>query len=232
MRDKEKNTNPALRNKSGVTIIEIMVVTTVIAILAALSFPAFKIMQQREKERRLKDILLTVNGAISGCKTARAGKLYSEGFRNYVKRKGFEKIEEAYPTDMTAQHLAKKRFINNGIKEGRFYPASPTALIFGKPFQIKISSSTTATPLAPASELVTITVDRKFIRHIPPHPFSDWYPNAHWEFRAAEPIGGNTYASGPVLPDAWSDGTASGVMSIVSRGAGQALDGSNTDNWP
>ncbi|NLF95499.1 MAG: prepilin-type N-terminal cleavage/methylation domain-containing protein, partial [Candidatus Riflebacteria bacterium] len=45
--------NTPERQRSGVTLVEILIVTVVITLMAAVSFPVYKIIQQREKEKRL-----------------------------------------------------------------------------------------------------------------------------------------------------------------------------------
>ncbi|HQB84597.1 MAG TPA: prepilin-type N-terminal cleavage/methylation domain-containing protein, partial [Candidatus Rifleibacterium sp.] len=76
------------RPDAGVTLIEILIVTVIIALMAALAFPVYKIVQQREKERRLKKILNDVRAAISGGKSQLANTWLSEGFRTYVFQTG------------------------------------------------------------------------------------------------------------------------------------------------
>lgn len=217
--------------KRGVTLVEILIVSTIIAIMAALSFPVFKIVQQREKERRLKKILLDIRSAIGGCKSQNSNKLYLEGYRNFVYSTGIELIDAAH-TSNGAFKKARKQFIASGTTDGMFYPITPSHLCYNTNYTIRLATGTDA-----ASEFVDINIQRRFLRRIPPHPFAGWYPNAHWEFRPAAIDGafggGPFYASSATDP--WNNNSnppaATGVIEIVSRGAGYALDGSNTDEW-
>lgn len=239
----KKIVNRAPLRKRGVTIIEVMVVTTVVALLAAVSFPVYKIIQQREKEKRLKDILLNVRAAISGSKTARSNKLFRQGYRNYVVTKGVYAIEKAHPNDSDAQNAAIAKFLASGTAcDGTLdslYPASPSALLRATTYSVRLATDTDAD--TNSGSRVTVTISRRFLRSIPPHPFVSWYPNAHWEFKPvvtniATATKDSTYASGPGDPWGNTDYSAgnwnaTGVVDIVSRGAGIALDGSNTDDW-
>lgn len=235
----KKIVNRAPLRKRGVTIIEVMVVTTVVALLAAVSFPVYKIIQQREKEKRLKDILLNVRAAISGSKTARSNKLFRQGYRNYVVTKGVYAIENTAADPKTAI----SRFLASGTacdgKLDSLYPESPSALLRATTYSVRLATDTDAD--TNSGSRVTVTISRRFLRSIPPHPFVSWYPNAHWEFKPvvtniATATKDSTYASGPGDPWGNTDYSAgnwnaTGVVDIVSRGAGIALDGSNTDDW-
>lgn len=213
----KSNTAP----KSGVTLIEILIVSTIIAMLAAVSFPIFKIIQQREKERRLKKILFAVRSAIGGCKSQKSNKIFTEGFRNFVFTRGREQIESLAADPDVAHPL----FIQDGTANGRFYPHTPSHICYGTPYVVRI-----ATGAVPATEYVDVEIQRRFLRNIPPHPFKGWYPNAEWRFKASVTgLPDDIIAS--YTGDPWSSDTASGVIDIVSRGAGEALDGSRTDDW-
>lgn len=217
--------------RQGVTLVEILIVSTVIAVMAALSFPVYKIIQQREKERRLLRILREVRSAIAGSKSQKSNKIWKEGHRNYVYRHGIEKIWELHQSDESKFQEARKHFIEDGTQNGLLYPKTPSHLIFNQNYNIRIATGTAA------GEEVDIDVQRRFLRKIPPHPFANWYPNAHWEFKPASIDGafggGPFYASSATDP--WNNNgnppAATGVIDIVSRGAGRALNGSNTDEW-
>lgn len=217
--------------RRGVTIIEVMVVTTVIAMLAAVSFPIYKIIQQREKEKRVKDILLVVRAAISGSKTARSNKLFTQGYRNFVITRGISEIEDENPGASAApiaNFLASGTTCNGRLNS--LYPQTPSDLIRATNYTVYLATDTDGTANTDTAKQVSVEINRRFLRHIPPHPFISWYPNAHWEFKPVKiAAGGPTFASSATDP--WNSGTATGVIDIVSRGAGIALDGSNTDDW-
>ncbi len=214
--------------KSGVTLIEIMVVTVVIGLMAAISFPVFKIIQQREKERRLKDILLSVRAAIGGSKSFQSNKVFTQGCRNYFVTQGISKIKNAHtaPADQPLIKPSIQHFLKSSAAGGELYPLSPSHIIRATPYTVRVATDTT-------TGFVDITIQRRFLRTIPPHPFKGWYPNAHWEFKPAlnTAPGGPYYASSTTDPWNSTPQLATGVTNIVSRGAGVAIDGSNTDDW-
>lgn len=197
-------------NRAGVTLIEIMIASIVIGLIAAISFPTYKVVQQREKEKQLKQVLAQVRSAITGTKRQYSNRNFSEGYRSFVIKKGNLKIAQDAET-------ARKIFAANIATQG--YPLSPSHLIKSDAYNIEIATGTES------GENVTISVDRRFLRSIPPHPFQSWYPSARWEFRtAANP--NETVASAN-----WIIDDHKGVIDIVSRGAGIALNGSRTDDW-
>lgn len=212
-------------SRRGVTMVEILIVSVIIALLSAVSFPVYKIVQQRVKERRLKTILLNVRAAIAGSKSQKNSKIWKEGYRCYVYRRGSEEIWELHQDNLQQFHEAKQYFINDGTQNGMFYPLSPSHMIANQPYAIAIATG----PVA--GDQIILEVQQRFLRKVPPHPFKGWYPNARWEFKPVvnAAAGGPTYASGPADP--WNVGLATGVVDIVSRGAGIALDGSKTDDW-
>ncbi|PKL50959.1 MAG: hypothetical protein CVV42_01270 [Candidatus Riflebacteria bacterium HGW-Riflebacteria-2] len=220
------------RQRAGVTLVEILIVTVIITLMAAVSFPVYKIIQQREKEKRLRKILASVRSALSGSKSPLSAREFVEGYRTYVIAYGSYLIENALepPGANTIPAGQKKKVKENFLKlannEGFGYPESPQKLVQGN-ILLKIDVPTGSSGVN-ATYTVTIPVDRRFVRNIPPHPFIGWVPNARFEFKAAV----NTSGS-PTLPfnsAAWGT-TASGVTDIVSRGAGLALNGSRTDDW-
>ena len=243
------------RPDAGVTLIEILIVTVIIALMAALAFPVYKIVQQREKERRLKKILNDVRLAISGGKSQLSTALFSEGMRTFVRIHGTEKIKKAHelppsgnstydPTvnDAVAS-AAISSFTQRIVEDGKGYPPTPFHLTYqGYTFVVATGSSH---PDSLAGN-VTLDISRRFLRNLPPHPFQSWYPNATWTFRPAYynpkipanavPVSSHTWgvqqknfddATGPVAERV----SRYGVMDIYSSGAGIALDGSNTDEW-
>lgn len=207
------------RPDAGVTLIEILIVTVIIALMAALAFPVYKIVQQREKERRLKKILNDVRAAISGGKSQLANTWLSEGFRTYVFQTGKRKIIKAYGGNELLAKDAISSFTENLVKSGRAYPLSPSH------FGITDYEFLVATGPG-VDDNVSIRINRRFIRHIPNHPFQSWYHNATWTFRPAQPPD-----SAPIPSQLWNPTIHKGVSDINSSGAGMALDGSNTDDW-
>lgn len=211
------------QGKSGITLMEILIVTVIIGLMAAISFPVFKIVQQRDKERRLKKILYDVRAAISGSKSPQAVTEFTEGYRTYIRVKGIAAIEDAYLPDIENASPAISVFIKNLGSEGLGYPPSPRALI-STGYTVRVATSTSD----PTNDYVDIHVDRRLLRSIPPHPFKSWFPNAEWRFIPATDTA-QAFASSTTDP--WQLGTYYGVADIVSRGAGIALDGSATDDW-
>lgn len=195
----------------GVTIVEILIVSTIIAVMAALSFPVYKIIQQREKERKLKEFLDKFRTAIHGCQgnsnNHKRIKKFHEGYKNYILQRGIDQINVANP-DVSTRENAEKTFINNAITKGLAYPETIWHLTHLRlPHTVVI-----ATGPAP-SDTVSIDVDHPFLRGIPPNPFKDWYPAATWTFTYYDTI------------------NSTGVLDIHSSGAGIALNGENTDDW-
>ncbi|GAB4278926.1 MAG: hypothetical protein Kow0029_22470 [Candidatus Rifleibacteriota bacterium] len=216
----------------GVTLVEILIVSAIIALMAATSFPVYKIIQQREKERRLKRILREVNSAIGGCKSQRSNKIFIEGYRNYIISKGQAEIEAKNPNPADYKK-AMQNFIKDGTNRGLFYPLTPSHLEYtpqdyvNAGTVISIATNTPPPALDPQNDYVHIEIKRRFLRKIPPHPFASWYPGAHWVFKPAVPAGAP--AASDTAP--WTPLTAVGVIQMKSKGAGYALDGSNTDDW-
>jgi prepilin-type N-terminal cleavage/methylation domain-containing protein len=114
--------------QSGVTLIEILIVTVIIGLMAAISFPVFKIIQQREKERRLKKILYDVRSAISGSKSPQSITDFTEGYRTYIRVKGIAQIENAHPANETLRNQAISVFVKNLGEQGLGYPRTPARL--------------------------------------------------------------------------------------------------------
>lgn len=219
-----KGRHPA--GKSGITLIEILIVTVIIALMAAISFPVFKIIQQREKERRMKKILYDVRSAISGSKSPQSSTDFTEGYRTYIRVKGIAQIEGSNP--VPAPIIAT--FVANLAINGRGYPDNPS-LLTASNFTVTIATSTT-NPLDAnyTTNVVNINVDRRFLRNIPPHPFKNWFASARWEFKPATKTAAATTTTLPYDSIHWGT-AATGVVDIVSRDAGLALDGSKTDDW-
>ncbi len=221
----------SIRRKSGVTLVEILIVSTIIAMMAAISFPVYKIIQQREKERRLEKILRDVRGALCGYQGNAYGarrkriKQFVEGYRSYILERGIAKIEEAYAPNTPPQTVIQN-FIKEAKANGLFYPETIWHLTpVHIPYTVEIATTSPPSDIFAnvPGEYVQIMVDRPFIRNIPPHPFKDWYPNARWEYRFLNLPGG---------PESEGvDGTGNDVLEIYSRGAGTALDGSSTDDF-
>ncbi|NCB37221.1 MAG: type II secretion system protein [Erysipelotrichia bacterium] len=219
-------TNRNNKHRSGVTLVEILVVSVVMALMAALAFPVYKVIQQRDKERRLKKILTDVRAAIFGSKSQQSSLSFTEGYRTHLRVRGIALIEAAhsgYGMEET-EAVAISNFVDNLTTHGLGYPLTPSHLVANTTYYVTVATATVPTT---AGDYVTIPVDRRYLRVIPPHPFQNWYPNAHWEFKPATTTTGLT----SLASASWNSNTATGVADIVSRGAGISLDGSNTDAW-
>jgi len=236
-----------LRPDAGVTLIEILIVTVIIALMAALAFPVYKIVQQREKERRLKKILNDVRAAISGGKSQLSTVSFNEGLRTVVRVQGIEKIKSAHnlsnPVQSAIASAAISSFTLHMVQQGLGYPPTPFHLTYAQNYDIEIATGPTSHPMS-ALGSVTVLISRRFLRSLPPHPFQGWYPNATWTFKPAYFLPSVPANAVPVSSATWGvqqklyDDTAGasgvkryGVMDIYSSGAGMALDGSNTDEW-
>lgn len=159
------------RPRSGVTLVEILIVTVVIALMAAISFPVYKIIQQREKEKRLKKILADVRSAIGSSKSALSNRDFVDGYRTFVRNYGLAHI---------ADEASRTYFIKVLATEGYGYPGEIGSLTSDSSFKFYVPTG--SDPVAS----VAIIVDRKFMRPrntadgLPPHPFLNWNPNATW----------------------------------------------------
>ncbi len=215
------------RQRSGVTLVEILIVTVVIALMAAVSFPVYKIIQQREKEKRLRAILYSVRSAIAGSKSALSITSFFEGHRNYVIAYGKRKIEELDLADDVDLDDDIATISTNFTKIAAFGPSTPQQLLESNyTITVDVDTGDAVKP----TFTINIPIDRRFLRHIPPHPFVGWIPDAHFEFKPKVKNGAVT-TNTLLFDDAHWGVNASGVADIVSRGAGLALNGSRTDDW-
>ena len=121
-------------NKKGLSLMELIVISVVIAITACMAFPSYKIIQQRSKEERLKKILTDVRAAINGTKSHRSTQDFEEGFRTVTRVKGMEMIMNPKPDDpnyalFNSFSLAEKQRLINAfvakLAEGYGYPTNP-----------------------------------------------------------------------------------------------------------
>ena len=220
-------------NKKGLSLMELIVISVVIAITACMAFPSYKIIQQRSKEERLKKILTDVRAAINGTKSHRSTQDFEEGFRTVTRVKGMEMIMNPKPDDPNYALFSgcssdeKQRLINAFVAElvkGYGYPTNPEQIWSKSPTAtITISLGVTH----PDIQMV-IPLGRRFYRKKPVHPFHDWFSTADFCFVNAS---GTVCCSYTEWMDKSRDRDYHGVKDIVSRGAGLALDGSNTDDW-
>lgn len=223
-------------NRKGMSLVELIVVTVIIAAAASMAFPVYKIIQQRSKERRLKKILTDMRAAISGAKSHQSTNDFREGFRTMARVKGMEEISN----DPSLSEGNKQRKINafvSRLAAGDGYPttpndiwgATPTAFIgeFEWVDELGVPRTASATRLS---------LDMRFYRGEPVHPFADWYISAGFRY---VPVSTGTLDPEdlPLTKERW-DGFSpadkdilGGVKDVVSVGAGLALDGSNTDDW-
>lgn len=215
------------RHRQGVTLVEILIVTVVIALLAAVSFPVYKIVQQREKEKRLKKILNSFRAALLGSKSALSAREFVEGYRSYVVAYGSSLIDNIVAMPLVEEkEEIKSSFLRMSNREGFGLPSTPQKLLADN-YTLVINVPTGKS--APDDFFtMNIPIERRFIRHIPPHPFLGWVPDARFEFKAA--VNTTALETFPFTSPDWGV-NASGVSDIVSRGAGLALNGSRTDDW-
>ncbi|HOT27931.1 MAG TPA: type II secretion system protein [Candidatus Ozemobacteraceae bacterium] len=215
-----------MSGRRGVTLVEIMVASTIVVLIAAVTFPVYQIIQQREKENRLRQILDNVRGAIYGCPIALANRTFNQGYRVHVLNKLANAINNATETQET-RDAALASGIRYLVDHGLDLPFSPASLTGRAPIGVTFDVATGTTGTA------TVTIDRVFLRNIPPHPFVGWYPNARWEFVPAVYAGALNSSVLTAATDSatWESLQATGVKNIVSRGAGMAIDGTNTDDW-
>ncbi len=225
--------NTPMRPRQGVTLVEILIVSTIIAVMAALSFPVYKIIQQREKERKLLKYLEDFRTAIHGCQANDNNrsriKNFQEGYTGFILQRGISQIEDAHPlpADKATQKAALKIFIENAIEKGFGYPETVWHLTpLRLPHTVHIATDSAATgdyATDPNKGLyASVIVDHPFLRSIPVHPFKDWYPGADWRFKFLNPPGPSTI--GPI-------DTGTYVKQMLSSGAGTAIDGTNTNDW-
>ncbi|MBI3038937.1 hypothetical protein HYY75_07810 [bacterium] len=188
---------------SGISLVELLVVVAVTALLTTIVYPTTQVLQQRDREHRLKKVLKNVQS--KGI----------DDYTNYV-------VAKIKSSGLTADQEAFA--IASGAAMGLLYPLKPRDLekSVGTRLYIPIDSGFPA-PLSS----VTVTIERRFIRKVPPHPFISWLPNSHWEFRAAT----ETAAGGPwFASSSWPAIDATGVIEFKSVGAGITLNGGNSDD--
>ena len=252
--DKKIATFALLNNKRALSLVELVVITFIIAIIATMAFPTYKIFQQRSKEKRLKKILTEVRAAINGTKSHNSTNDFEEGFRTVARVKGLELIEirggnKGWNNTGTLPDSAKdvkQKCINAFISkfsEGYGYPKSPKDIWSSNPVAVFPETLTGFCPDTGNDELFNklslgdIPLKRPFYRNCdissgPVHPFHDWYPSVEFHYVPVVDNTGN--ASGTTYTyDGWEANKdfLIGVKDMVSRGVGLALDGSNTDDW-
>ena len=240
----DKVTTLGLLKKKGLSLVELIVVTVVIAIAATLAFPTYTIFQQRSKEQRLKKILTDVRTAINGSKSNNSTNSFEEGFRTVARVRGLANIEEyagvhgwdSLPNGSIIRENCVGIFISM-FSKGYGYPKSPDDIWSPTPKADFPNAISNFNPDDPSEVLVLDETDfnlgRPFYRSKPVHPFHDWYPTADFKYVPATdtnplPLGEYTYEQW--YSSEYNPGLR-GVKDIVSRGVGMALDGSNTDDW-
>ncbi len=233
-------------NRKGMSLVELIVVTVIIAAAASMAFPVYKIIQQRSKERRLKKVLTDLRAAISGAKSHQSTNDFREGFRTIARVKGMEEIS----SDASLSEAEKLRKINafvSRLAAGDGYPstpndiwgATPTAFIGDLNWVDDLGASRTAKL---GSGTGRIPLDMRFYRGEPIHPFKDWYFEADFRY---VPVNGDIledrmpgYKS--LTKKEWEDyekihhpvlDSLGGVKDVITASAGMALDGSNTNDW-
>lgn len=244
--DKNVTTFALLNNKRALSLVELVVITFVIAIIATMAFPTYKIFQQRSKEKRLKKILTEIRAAINGSKSHNSTNEFEEGFRTVVRVKGIEIIASCTQADP----IQRQNFISLFVKklsEGYGYPASPKEIWSNNPAtdfsEIDLSytdaSGTHAIPVSEFGLGGIMRLERPFFRNYdvssgPVHPFHDWYPTVEFRYVPATDTRGVVTQESYTFDEWYSDthrNHLKGVKDVISRGVGIALDGSNTDEW-
>lgn len=226
---------PRPRNRKGLSLMELIVVTVVIALTACMAFPVYKIFQQRSKEKRLKKILTDVRAAISGTKSHNSSNDFQEGFRTVARVKGMELIMQVASNSYwskTEELNCINAFVAK-IGQGNGYPLAPEDIWSAKPkaemgkLIYKDESDTDK-----EFNIGNIELERRFYRSKPIHPFHDWYETADFQYVPVYDGTGNALGTSYTILG-WETNKADlvGVKDIVSKGAGLALDGSNTDDW-
>lgn len=232
--------------RRGITIIEILVASVIMGILSSMAFPIYGIIQQRERERRLRITLDNVRAAISGSGQYEEGRIQTIGYESYLMvemKRAEQTLKVSYPK-MKPNFFGQTISHNATNKTGMMSPLDPVYLVNkkGDPFVVRIPTGM-AEPDYPAS--VTVTINNRFIRHIPPHPFQGVYPGAHFQVKAATwsaiAIDDGWFVWPPEdavrlgLPGWVGAGTngrqATGVVDIRSRGAGLSISGVTTDEF-
>jgi Tfp pilus assembly protein PilE len=252
--DKNVMTFTLLNKKRALSLVELVVITFIIAVIATMAFPAYKIFQQRSKEKRLKKILTDVRAAINGTKSHNSTNEFEEGFRTVARVEGIKRIENAanlkgWNSPATLPDNAKdvkQKCINAFIakfSEGYGYPKSPKEIWSSNPiaaFPAKLTGFCPGTGddiLFNEVDIGDIPLERPFYRNCdvssgPVHPFHDWYPTVEFQYVPVIDRTGNSLGTSYRYNE-WiaNEGDLVGVKDIVSRGVGLALDGSNTDDW-
>ena len=208
----DKSVTIGLLRKKGLSLVELIIVTVVIAIAASMAFPTYTIFQQRSKEKRLKKILTDVRTAINGSKSHDSTASFEEGFRTVARLKGLNRIEykangSGWNNPATLPDSAKEvkqKCINRFIatfNEGYGYPKSPGDIWSPNPVAVFPGTLTGFCPgtvedhtnipeydsLFNELTLGNIPLERPFYRNCdtssgPVHPFHDWYPTANFEY--------------------------------------------------
>lgn len=232
-----------LNKKKALSLVELVVITFIIAVIATMAFPTYKIFQQRSKEKRLKKILTDVRAAINGTKSHNSTNYFEEGFRTVARVEGMKIIENAAAIrdwDSNTKQKCINLFIAK-IGEGHGYPKSPKDIWSNNPsaeFSVTLTGFNDADPSESLS-IPSIPLNRPFYRNCdvssgPVHPFHDWYQTANFAYVPATDTNELNrlpcYTYEQWYSDDYNPGL-NGVKDIVSRGVGLALDGSNTDEW-
>ena len=110
------------RPDAGVTLIEILIVTVIIALMAALAFPVYKIVQQREKERRLRTFLNDMRAALVGRKSQLSITSFDRRLQNLHCSAGAAEDFQCASGSNTSATAAMATFTLNIARFGKGYP--------------------------------------------------------------------------------------------------------------
>lgn len=204
------------------TLVELLVVSTIIALVAAISFPVLQIVRQREKENRLKEILNAVRKNGIGLGVPAYANSYqdtsytSEGYRNFVLRKMMFEVASNTSNPASFSYASASFAIASGTKWGTIFPVNPNCLVNPMGYVASMPSDN-------SNNVFLATITQRFIRGIPENPFVDWFPNATWQFKCATT---NQWYSSATWPVA-----ATGVLDIRAASASYSLNGQDMSTW-
>lgn len=227
-----------LNNERGLSLIELIVISVVIAIVASMAFPTYKIFQQRSKEKRLKKILTDVRAAISGAKSHNSTTDFQEGFRTIARVKAMEEIVK-FSNENSWNKVREQNCLSAFVAEigrGYGYPKEPKDIwsfspIAAVPSPLSYKDENAVDADFYFSNSGNLKLEMRFYRNNPIHPFHDWYPECHFAYVPVTDNSSDPKKDYSIVEWEARKSDLLGVKDIVSRGAGLSLDGSNTDDW-
>ncbi len=144
------------RKGTGLSLIEVIVVMAVIALLSTAAYPVAQIYRQREKERRLREML------------------------NMIRQDGVQAYRQHVLRKLAYAGLTSSQYswaVGTGSDLGHLFPPTIASLYNPVgPLEVTIGAAATYTVQ------VTSRFVRPFTNNFPPHPFLSWYPAASWTY--------------------------------------------------